>query len=160
MNDTQFFLEVAEACARQSTCLRRRYGSVIVHPETRHIISTGYNANCVGMPHCEEVGECPRNMLGIEQYSDYTLCFSVHSEENALIQAGRQANGCTLYLYGFDIVGKREIIPKPCFMCTKLLLNARIAKIITRDIIYDPVDLYNSYSSTIYGKYKPTSFDP
>jgi len=159
MNDIQFFLEVAEAAARQSTCLRRHYGSVIVDSR-RHIISTGYNANCVGMPHCDVTGECPRNSLGIEQYSDYTLCFSVHSEENALIQAGRQANGCILYLYGYDVVGKKEIIPKPCFMCTKLLLNAGIKKVITRHAIYEPFDLFNSYASIIYGKYKPSSFDP
>ena len=112
------------------------------------------------MPHCNVIGECPRNSLGIEQYSDYTLCFSVHSEENALIQAGRQANDCILYLYGYDVVGKKEIIPKPCFMCTKLLLNAGIKKVITRQIIYEPFDLFNSYASEIYGKYKPTSFDP
>lgn len=160
MNDSQFFLEVAEACARQSTCLRRHYGSVIVDPTTRQIISTGFNGNCIDIAHCDEIGDCPRNSLGIEQYSDYTLCFGIHSEENALIQAGRKANGCVLYLYGFDVVGNREINPKPCFMCTKLLINARISTIFTRNHIYDPYDLYDAYAVEIMNKIKPATFDP
>ena len=48
----QSFMEIAVAVSMRSTCLRRRYGAVIVSKDGR-IVSTGYNgaprhrANCV-----------------------------------------------------------------------------------------------------------------
>jgi len=149
MNDSQFFLEVAEACARQSTCLRRRYGAVIVDSH-RHILSTGYNGVPTGKIHCDVYGKCLRDELNIPQGSDYLLCKSNHGEANALIQAGRLSYGCVMYLYGWDVKGMREIIPRPCFQCTKLLINAGIEKVITRYTIFDPHELYESYVSSLY----------
>ena len=151
MNDLQFFLEVAEAAARQSTCLRRKQGAVIVD-QNRHIISTGFNGVPRGMPHCDEIGTCLRNVLEIPRGERYEVCCSIHGEMNALLQAGRNANGCVLYLYCWDVEGAREIIPKPCFLCTKMMINSGIEKVITRQVIYDPIDLYHSYATSLYTK--------
>lgn len=156
MNDLQFFLEVAEACSRQSTCIRRRYGAVVVDKH-RHILSTGYNGSPRGMTNCDEYGICMRDELNIPQGSDYLLCKSNHAEANSLIQVGRYSDGCIMYLYGWDVKGNREIIPKPCFQCTKLLINAGITKVISRQVMYDPVDLYNSYVLNLYPR---KGFDP
>ena len=54
----QSFMEIAVAVSMRSTCLRRRYGAVIVSKDGR-IVSTGYNgaprhrANCVDL---KEIG--------------------------------------------------------------------------------------------------------
>ena len=69
---------------------------------------------------------------------------------NALLQSGRNSNDCILYLYGYDVKGMREIIPKPCFLCTKMMINAGIVKVVTRQVIYDPIDLYNAYVANLY----------
>lgn len=148
MNDLEFFLDVAKACAKQSSCLRRHYGAVIVD-KNRQIISTGYNSVPSGMLHCDQRNSCMRDKLGIEQYADYSLCYSIHSEQNALIQAGRLSRGCILYLYGWDVKKMIEITPKPCFLCTKMIINAGIDRVITRGTIHDPIDLYNEYVSRI-----------
>lgn len=37
----QYYLSIAEAVAGRSTCLRRRYGAVIVNND--EIVATGYN---------------------------------------------------------------------------------------------------------------------
>ena len=38
---TEYFLDIAKAVGRRATCLRRRYGAIIV--KDKIIISTGYN---------------------------------------------------------------------------------------------------------------------
>lgn len=51
-----YFFEIAEVVSKRSTCLRRRYGAVIV--KNNKIISTGYNGASVGEPNCTDVGYC------------------------------------------------------------------------------------------------------
>jgi dCMP deaminase len=149
MNDLQLFLGIAEEYARQSTCIRRKYGAVIVDPITRHQISGGFNGNPKGMQHCNELNNCIRQQLNIPQGKQYEACFSIHGEMNALLQAGSRARNCILYLYGYDIELQREIIPKPCFLCTKLMINAGISKVITSSVVWDPNELYLSYISEL-----------
>lgn len=152
MNDYQFFLEVAKACAKQSTCLRRRYGAVIVDPSNRTIISTGFNGAPRGKSHCTDTKSCIRVKLNIPMGEQYQWCISNHAEANAVIQSKQSVNGCVLYLYGWDVELNREIIPKPCFMCNKLLLNAGVEKVITHQYIFDMHDLFDSYVSELNQK--------
>lgn len=150
MDDRQFFLEVAEACARQSTCLRRHYGAVIVNPTDRTIISTGYNGSPRGKPHCTDSGTCIRQKLNIPMGEQYQWCCSNHGEMNAIIQSKQSVKDCVLYLYGWDVELNRSIIPKPCFMCTKLMLNSGIYKVYTGQNVIDINDLYDSYISELH----------
>jgi len=143
MDDRILFLSVAECYARQSTCLRRNYGAVIVDPVRRVQVSAGFNGACKGLPHCTE---CLRIKLKIPHNSDYQKCLSVHAEQNALVQAEQSVRNCYVYIYGID-KEVQEVIqdPKPCFFCTKLMLNAGISKVITLTNIYDPNELYWEY---------------
>ena len=43
MSKTEYYLAIALAVSKRSTCLKRRYGAVIVNND--EIISTGYNGN-------------------------------------------------------------------------------------------------------------------
>lgn len=131
-----FFLDVAETCARQGTCLRRNFGSVIVD-EFNTIVSTGFTGAARGKKHCSELGECYRIKNNIASGSDYTKCRSIHSEINALIQAGVAARNCDLYLCGIEKVsGKKYLSILPCYMCIKTMVNAGINSVFIRTAKY------------------------
>ena len=51
---------------------------------------------------------------------------------NALIQAGKNARGCTLYLAGFDVETEDLTQIWPCFLCSKMIVNSGISNVIMR----------------------------
>ena len=98
MSKTEYYLEIALAVSKRSTCLKRRYGAVIVNND--EIISTGYNGNPRGEQNCCDRGTCQRMDLPSNS-GNYNDCFSVHAEQNALISARRKdILGGTIYLAG------------------------------------------------------------
>lgn len=133
----EYYLNIAEAVCQRSTCLRRRYGCVIVKND--EIIATGYNGAPRGENNCCDIGKCMRE--GKEHnVGDYSECHSVHAEQNALISASRRDMiGATLYLYGEEMNddGSWDIITDacPCPICKRMILNAGIKRIITIDTI-------------------------
>lgn len=114
-----YFMQLAEVVSGRSTCLRRQVGAVIV--KDKQILSTGYNGSPSGLKHCAEVG-CLRQQLGIPSGERTEICRAVHAEQNALIQAAKHG----VALEGADIYTTVE----PCVLCTKLLINAGIRRII------------------------------
>lgn len=50
----EYYLGIAEAVAKRSTCIRRQYGAVIVQND--RIVSTGYNGAPRGADNCCDVG--------------------------------------------------------------------------------------------------------
>ena len=94
-----YYLDIADAVSERGTCLRRRYGAVIVNND--QIISTGYVGAPRGRQNCTDLGYCVRNQLKIPRGERYELCRSVHAEMNAIINAPRERMiGATLYLCG------------------------------------------------------------
>ena len=99
----QGYLEIAKAVSLRSTCVRRRYGCVIVNND--EIVGTGFNGASRGEINCIDGGVdyCIRKKNNIPQGSNYEQCFGIHSEMNGIISAGRKlCLGASLYLYGFD----------------------------------------------------------
>ena len=95
------YLNVAEAFAYRSTCIKRKYGAVIVKDDV--VISTGYNGSPRGYDNCCDIGECPRIKLGMHQGEGYGLCRAIHAEQNALLNCSReQTIGADLYLAGIN----------------------------------------------------------
>lgn len=137
-----YFLKIAFDCADQATCLRRRYGAVIVDDENR-IISTGYNGSPRKTIDCLELGQCWREKNNIESGCNYEKCRSVHAEMNAIINSTRDIFGCTIYLNGFDAKSESRINALPCFLCTKMLLNAGIEKLYNQDTVTGEPVLYS-----------------
>lgn len=127
-----WLLSVALETARRSTCVRRHYGAVVATP-AGEIISTGYNGAPRGQPHCAEVG-CRRQALGIPQGERYELCRAVHAEMNALLQAGRAAEGCTLYLAGYAVESGLAVDATPCLLCARVAVNRGIAEVVMRRV--------------------------
>ena len=127
-----YYLSIAEAVLERSTCLRRKYGAVIVRAD--EIISTGYNGSPRGSKNCCDLGYCYRKQNEIPHGERYESCRSVHAEANAIISASRQDMlGATLYLAGQESDGTPISETKPCYMCYRLILNAGISAIITKN---------------------------
>lgn len=126
----EYYLSIAAAVAKRSTCLRRQYGAVIIKND--EIISTGYNGAARGEPNCCDSGECWREAHNIPHGEQYEKCVAVHAEQNAIISAARRDMiGSTLYLAGFDSSGELAR-PEPCTICSRLIKNAGIKGIIVR----------------------------
>ncbi len=112
-------MEMAQVASKRSTCMRRSVGAVIV--KDKRLLATGYNGTPRGMAHCEEVG-CLRTKLNVPSGKMHELCRGIHAEQNAVIQAavhGVSVDGGTLYC-----------THQPCVVCTKILINAGIRRIV------------------------------
>lgn len=140
----EYYLNIALAVSKRSTCLKRRYGCVIVKND--EIIATGYNGSPRGEVNCCDVGECKRPDIphGVGDYSD---CCSVHAEQNAMLSADRQKMiGATLYLAGEELdadevwEGFYEIVGDiaPCSICKRMIKNAGIISIVIRGENMEP----------------------
>ena len=128
-----YYLDIADAVADRSTCLRRKYGAIIVRND--EIISTGYNGAPRGRRNCIDLGHCTREELKIPSGERYELCRSVHAEANAIISASRRDMlDATMYLAGRDAkTGELLRDTTSCAMCRRLIINAGIAKIVCRE---------------------------
>ncbi len=128
-----YYLDIAEAVSKRSTCLRRIYGAVIVKND--EIISTGYVGAPRGRQNCSDLNYCVREKLAIPRGERYELCRSVHAEMNAIISAPREKMlGATLYLVGFEVSTMNYIMnSSSCSMCKRTVINAGIEQVIIRD---------------------------
>ncbi|MDE7033363.1 MAG: cytidine/deoxycytidylate deaminase family protein [Mucispirillum sp.] len=121
-----YFMEMTKLTATRSSCLRRHVGAVLVK-DTR-VIATGYNGAPAGVTHCEVTG-CLRQKLNVPSGERHELCRGLHAEQNAIIQAalyGVSTEGATLYC-----------TTKPCSICTKMIINAKITKIVYEEYYED-----------------------
>ena len=154
-NRHQYFLDLALRCAHQGTCLRRNFGAIIVD-EYNTIVSTGYTGAPRKQMDCTELARCWRKDHNIPSGSNYERCRSVHAEMNALLQAGKLARGCTLYLAGYDVETEGLTHIWPCFLCSKMIVNSAIKNVIMRTgpeeyREMDPMVLYQMRSREALG---------
>ena len=125
----KYYLDIAAAVAARSTCIRRQYGAVIVKNDT--IVSTGYNGTARGLVNCCDLNECYREAHNIPHGQQYEKCKAVHAEANAIINASREEMcGAILFLAGFEN-GERIKNPTPCEMCSRVITNSGIRKVIS-----------------------------
>jgi len=108
INLDDYFIKIVKNVSERATCPRKSVGAIIV--KNGRIISTGYNGAPKKMEQCDEVGCLLENNHCIRV---------VHAEMNALLFAGREAEGATLYCTCL-----------PCEICFKLCIQAGIKKII------------------------------
>jgi dCMP deaminase len=107
--------------------------------------------------HQGELNRCWRNDHNIPSGSNYERCRSVHAEMNALLQAGKHARGCTLYLAGFEVTNDETTQIWPCFLCSKMIVNSGIANVIMKTgpdtwKEMDPMVLYQMRSRESLGE--------
>ena len=127
-----YYLDIADSVLERSTCLRRKYGAIIVRND--EIISTGYNGAPRGRRNCSDLGFCTRENLHIPSGERYELCRSVHAEANAIISAPRRDMiGATIYLVGRDAKTNALLSDAmSCSMCKRQIINAGIRQVVAR----------------------------
>lgn len=130
----EYYLEIALAVSKRSTCLKRHYGCVIVKND--EIIATGYNGAPRGETNCCDIGLCQR-MDKPHNSGDYSDCHSVHAEQNAMLSASRKEMiGATMYLAGEELIdcgwsdNFHEIEDAtPCPICERMIKNSGITSV-------------------------------
>ncbi len=146
----EYFIEIAKVVSSRSTCLRRRYGAVIVKDNV--IISTGYNGAPRSSLNCIDTGKCRRKELNVPAGERYELCEAVHAEQNAIINGSpERMKDSIIYIAGFE-EDSSAAEGKPCLLCKRMILNARIEQVVylskdsgivrvehIRDLIVPPV---------------------
>ena len=116
------FMEMAWLVSGWASCFQqdRKIGAVIV--KDKRVMTTGYNGAPAGVKTCVERGECLRKKLGIPSGTRHEMCYAVHAEQNAIIQAaklGIEINGATLYC-----------THQPCILCAKMICNSGIVRVV------------------------------
>ena len=132
----EYYLGIAQAVSMRGTCIRRRYGAVIVNED--EIKSTGYVGSPRGIRNCIDIGFCPRQKAGIPAGEGYDKCPGVHAEQNAIISARRRViMGSTLYLFGQNLEKEDDINFQfgPCRLCKGMIINAGISMVITGNLM-------------------------
>lgn len=133
VSKTNYYLDIAQTVSERCTCLRRRYGAIIVKNDS--IVATGYNGAPRGRKNCCDINFCIREKLGIPHGERYELCRSTHAEANAIISASREEmEGATMYMVCTD-PGDGSVVPGThnCMMCRRMILNSGIKTVIIRD---------------------------
>jgi dCMP deaminase len=126
----EFYLKNAETIASRSTCLRRKFGAIVVNDDI--IVSTGYSGSPRGRLNCCDIGKCFRMEHNIPSGQRYELCRSVHAEMNAVINADPLRRiGATLYLVGIKNDGSYTEADC-CSMCKRVIINSGISKVVFR----------------------------
>ena len=122
----RYFLEIALKVSDRSTCLRRRYGAVIVKDNV--IVGTGYNGPASGVVNCIDVG-CTKDILNQPHYSNYEYCTAVHAEENAIINSDRSdKQDSTLYIAGYAV--DKLAVASPCRRCKRKIINSGVKNVV------------------------------
>ena len=119
------FMEMAILVASWSSCYQdnRHVGAIIT--KNKRILTTGYNGASSNIKSCVEKGKCLRKELNIPSGTRQEICYAVHAEQNAIIQAaklGVSVDGATLYC-----------THQPCSICAKMIINSGIKRVIFKE---------------------------
>lgn len=127
----EYFLNIAQEVGKRSTCLRRRYGAIIV--KDKIIVSTGYNGAPRGEDNCIDTGICERERLHVPKGERYELCVAVHAEQNAIINGDPlKMKDAAIYIVGINVADGSYASGEPCLLCRRMIKNAQIQKVICR----------------------------
>ncbi|MBR2924016.1 MAG: cytidine/deoxycytidylate deaminase family protein [Clostridia bacterium] len=116
------FMKMANLVSEWSSCYRkgRSIGAVIV--KDKRVMTTGYNGAPAGLLTCKERCSCLRDEMNIESGTRAEVCYAIHAEQNAILQAaklGISIDGATLYC-----------THQPCSVCAKMIINVGIKRVI------------------------------
>lgn len=116
------FMKMAYLIADWSSCYRKGRSIGAVTVKDKRIMTTGYNGAPAGVKTCRERGECMRDTLNIPSGTRAELCYAIHAEQNAIIQAaklGISIDGATMYC-----------THQPCSVCAKMIVNVGIKRVV------------------------------
>jgi len=104
---SSIWMDMAKSIARRSYDETLKVGAIIVAEDNSQVLSVGYNGNYKGGPNRRESDEPGQSFL-------------IHAEENALIKCD----------YNFHKKKHMYVTHSCCKMCSKLVINAGITRVI------------------------------
>lgn len=128
-----FYLGMAKQAAERSTCIRKRFGSVLVVDD--EIVSVGANYSPYPIKGCTEVGSCFRREKNIPSHTRMDVCRALTSEQCTVMKGGRSisnAPGSILYTYGINNETEEPIRGFPHQVSVKFLLMAGVTAVVMR----------------------------
>jgi len=105
------YMDIAHIVSKLSRCNRAKVGAIIV--KDGNIISFGYNGTPTGF-----CNECEEN--------DVTKDEVIHAEMNAILKAGINAQGATMY-----------VTMSPCIQCSKIIKQSGLECVIFDNLYRD-----------------------
>jgi len=105
------YMDIAHIVAKLSRCNRAKVGAIIV--KDGNIISFGYNGTPTGF-----CNECEENNVTKDEV--------IHAEMNAILKAGINAQGATMY-----------VTMSPCIQCSKIIKQSGLECVIFDNLYRD-----------------------
>lgn len=107
----RMYMNIAYEVAQLSRCNRKKVGAIIV--KDGNILSFGYNGTPRGF-----CNECEEN--------DVTKDEVIHAEMNAILKAGKDAQGATMY-----------VTMSPCIQCAKIIKQSALKCVVFDELYRD-----------------------
>ena len=125
-----YLLALAKAAALRGTCIKRQVGAVVADRHNK-VVAVSYNGPPSGHAHCIDM---PCKAIGQAAPMSHLACRAIHGELNALMLAGANAENGTL-----------AVTTSPCADCVKVIINAKIKKLIVGEVnrLFDDVSVYS-----------------
>lgn len=139
----EYYYNVAKQVARNSKCLSRRIGAILV--KNKLIVATGYNGPPKGIMRCDhrtdliakgaelEHKVCPRRTMGYKSGQGLEICIAAHAEANTInmcAMEGIKTSGATMYM----------TCGVPCKECMIKIIQVGIKELVVTSMeIYDEV---------------------
>jgi len=112
------WMMIAMTIAQRSYDPRLKVGAIIVSEDNTQMLSVGYNGNYKGGPHAHESSEPGKSGF-------------VHAEVNSLVKCD----------FNFPKKKHMYVTHSPCVPCSKLIINAEIARVVYNIPYRDSVGL-------------------
>ena len=154
----RYFFEIALVVAKNSKCLSRQVGAILVSEKS--VLVSGYNGPPAGVNHCKtryendeflineliykrgiqptkkNAQQCPRRTLGYKSGEGLEWCIAGHAERNVLITAAK---------HGISTDSKSMYLTcaVPCSVCLVEIINAGIKEVIVTEMKY--YDIMSQY---------------
>jgi len=134
----EYYLDIARQVSKESNCIRRQVGAVIVRESV--VIARACNGTPAGVKPCSE-GGCLRCQSGAVSGQEYEACLCTHAEQKAIAVAAKEGvstEGGVLYC-----------TLRPCLTCAMTCLESGIRHITYGDDILFAQDVEDAYRQLV-----------
>lgn len=135
MNKDEFFMDVALAAKKQSTCNRLKVGACLT--DGRYVLSTGWNGTIKGETHCCDIfpADFLKTAEGHAEHHKFSERYEIHAEINAMLNTS--SKGTVMY-----------VTTAPCNCCLKQMAAYGIKEVVYKDE-YDRYEFDKQYAVTL-----------
>lgn len=137
-NQDAYYLATARQVSKESNCMRRQVGAVIVREGA--VIAKACNGTPAGVKPCSE-GGCLRCQSRAVSGQEYEACLCIHAEQEAIALAAKKGistDGAILYC-----------TLRPCLTCAMTCLQSGIRHITYAEDILFSQDVEDAYRQLI-----------